>query len=237
MNVHDTTYILTNDNKLAIFPISSETIGYEILSQNLLMYMTTYRNNNCKAVIVHEHIWSTKNGIIKSILLGYFKKNKIIYARKTNIMDIAQTTYDDFLEQHHLLGTTRSRYKYGLYHLGKLVAVAGFGKPLYMKYEAIPYLSTELIRFVNKSGISVAGALSKFIHHFTSQVHTDEIMTYVDLEWSNGESYCKIGFEITSATPPIKIRDTSNVKQHNDGKTTMQGRPNMGNLKLVKKIF
>ncbi len=51
-----------------------------------------------------------------------------------------------------------------------------------------PYRSYEMVRFANVTGVTVTGGLSKLIKAFAEEVKPDDIMTYVDREWSDGKA-------------------------------------------------
>jgi hypothetical protein len=63
--------------------------------------------------------------------------------------------------------------------------------------------SFELIRFCCKSGITITGGLSKLMKHFYLEKKAGDIMTYVDKQFSNGDSFIKAGFKKHSETPPL----------------------------------
>jgi hypothetical protein len=62
--------------------------------------------------------------------------------------------------------------------------------------------SYELIRFCCKSGYTVTGGLSKLVKNFCSEKNAGDIMTYVDKQFSSGQSFIKAGFVKTGETEP-----------------------------------
>lgn len=105
------------------------------------------------------------------------------------------------------MGDTSCRYRYGLFverstgaaeqqfPAGTLVAVATFSNARRWTKGDSRISSYQLIRYASLPGITVAGGMSKLIKSFEEDVHPDDIMTYVDTEWSDGDVYRKLGFE------------------------------------------
>lgn len=149
---------------------------------------------------IWEDIWETKQDKVKNRINYLLGNTQRIFARNTFVKKITQTQAIQFHEENHLNGSTKSDIKLGLFYKNELVAVATFSKGLLMKYEEKPYVSHNLIRFCTKMGINVVGGLSKFLHHFIKIEKAVHIMTSIDLEWSKGEGFAKIGFKATEKT-------------------------------------
>lgn len=156
-------------------------------------------------IIIWEDQWQNQQDIILSRLQAILGLSKRIYARNTVIAPINNDTYNQFINAHHLMRSARSKTKFGLFHAGRLVAAAGFSKKRNVQRENKQLASYELIRYCNKSGLSVVGGLSKCISHFEDQKAPDDLMTYADKEWSEGQSYERIGFEQTGQKDHIEM--------------------------------
>lgn len=171
-------------------------------------------------LVVWEDIWRRKKEIVKSRLRALSGLSVRIPARLTQVRKIDKPTADNFLDRHHMNGSTAARYRFGLFlpakHFGKLpadltagnreeilLAVAAFASPKIFRRDETPYKSGELIRFSNHSGTTVVGGLSKLTEHFARTYLPDDIMTYADLEWSVGPAFQKAGFTLSGQTPPI----------------------------------
>mgnify|MGYP000070417793 CR=1 FL=1 len=126
----------------------------------------------------------------------------------------------------------------GLFEKEQLVAVAVFSKTRHMKREDPPYYSTELERFCSIPDTTIVGGLDKFIQYFRKEHLTDDLITYIDKEWSKGEAYLKLGFKKVGETPPLRFiinkttqkRRLANVNE--TLKTDEYAVINKGNLKL-----
>ena len=96
----------------------------------------------------------------------------------------------------------KGKYKYGLEKDGLLVAVISFGKACPIHRDGEIYRSHELLRYCSILNHTVVGGLSKLIQHFVNQQNPEDIMTYVDKEWSTGNSLIKLGFTLQGELEP-----------------------------------
>ncbi len=126
-----------------------------------------------------------------------------IFARNCCVRRIARPVAEDFLDRYHPLKYTNCRYKYGIYisrqgheHLpeGTLVAVATFSGPRKWDKEGHLVRSYEWVRYFTLPGTRVAGGMGKALQTFLDEVRPDDIMTYVDADVSEGQSYKLLGF-------------------------------------------
>lgn len=149
-----------------------------------------------KKVAIFESDWLYKKDIVKSRLKASMGITANIHGRHTTVKRIDQATSYNFLEENHLLGSTSSKYKYGLFvkKTSQLVAVATFSGTRQMTHGIVPTKSIELIRFANLLKTRVYGGLNKLLQHAAIEWAVNDIMTYVDSSWGGGASYEKIGF-------------------------------------------
>src|SRR5690606_3503625 len=92
-------------------------------------------------------------------------------------------------------------YRYGLFLEGELMAVAVFSGGRQMRHTE-NYRSFECIRFCTKQQFVVVGGLSKLLEAFIRDFKPNDIMTYVDLDWSDGKNFESLGFvEINKIEP------------------------------------
>ncbi len=208
-------------------------------------------------MIVHlwEDIWLYKPKIAQSRLLSMLGKSEKIPARLTTCRRIDKITLDIFLNQNHLQGACGAKYKYGLFLPEKyfrvlnqkpdenkelLVAVASFGACLKKHQGEKVYRSHELIRFANLLSMQVVGGMDKLLQGFIREQKPDDIMTYADMDWSDGKSYLKLGFELVGQTPPLVFIWDDDLSKRitftDDSFSPKTILTNAGNLKFVKKI-
>lgn len=144
---------------------------------------------------IWEDQWTNKKEIVKSRITSFFGKSKTVFARKTKVVKLNKIELLEFLNQNHLNEPASAKHKYGLINGDELVAVSAFSASCPIHREGVVYKSHQLIRFCNKNGTTVVGGLSKLISHFIKMHNPEDIMSYADLDWSNGKSYTRLGFD------------------------------------------
>ncbi|PWJ58929.1 hypothetical protein CLV98_103300 [Dyadobacter jejuensis] len=233
--------------------------GRQDLRCYYIQYIQAHRNRYGAAVLLWEDQWRGKKSIVQSRLRGLIGLSETLPGRLTQVRRVDKATSKQFLNNHHLQGATMSKYQFGLY-LPKqyfrvlnpslqmvtgdseelLVSVATFSHVRVFKKKGRPYRSFELIRFANLIDHTVVGGLSKLIKAFSLEVHADDLMTYADLDWSDGSGYERLGFAPISCSPAVSFSigapqwqrvALSPTSQPVDGNTEIW---NQGSVKLVK---
>jgi hypothetical protein len=174
-----------------------------------------------RKIILWEDLWHTKRSVVQHRLRALLGLSERIPARLTKVQRIDRPTTTAFLAENHLQDPVLSKLKYGLYLPQRyfrvindqtllppegtselLVAVATFAHPRIFQKKNGPHRSYEFVRFANLAATTVVGGLDKLLKHFIRERQPDDIMTYADLEWSDGHSYLKLGFEKMGSTLP-----------------------------------
>lgn len=169
------------------------------------------------------HIWDSewhqKKDIVKSILSNKLGKiENRIYARKCKIKEVSITEKNQFLDNNHLQGKDKSSIKLGLYYENNLVSIMTFGTR-----RITGKTSFEMIRFCNLINTTVIGAASKLFKYFLNNYWSgQEITTYADKRYSNGELYNILGFQHSHDSPPnywytkdhLALEHRSNFMKH-----------------------
>jgi len=171
----------------------------------LVLLQEEYKSKGLYRVHLWEDIWQSRRDQVVGRVGSILGLNKRIHGRKTNVIKIGQEEADGFLEAHHLQGTAKAKYRFGLHDGKDLVAVAGFSNLRYMKKGGPEYRSAELIRFATRSGYTVTGGFTKLLKHFTELYRPHDVMSYADRDWSLGRAYEKAGFVWSEVTPPAEI--------------------------------
>ena len=140
--------------------------------------------------------WNNQTDIVKSIIKTALGVSERIHARKTEIREVSNLDYRNFLNINHIQGYSVSPIRYGLYFNGELVSVVGFGKPRFTKE-----YDFELIRFANQLGYNVMGGFSKLLSHFGKN-HSGSIQTFCDLRLFSGNVYESCGFSFSHYSDP-----------------------------------
>lgn len=185
-------------------------------------------------ITIWEDQWVQKNEIVKARLCSLAGKNKTIHARQTHVVRLQKSEADQFLNMYHLQGSANAYYKFGLVQQSQLVCVATFSKSRTMYDAAVYYRSYELVRFATLDGVTITGGLGKLLRHFIELVNAQHIMTYIDKDWSDGNSLLKLDFECKEITPPLYF-DVSDINKPRIRVDTQTSHTifTAGNIKMV----
>ncbi len=192
------TALVFHDFNLQLVLIPFNIYIQEKLAANFFVEMAN-AYPHLQTIYIWEDEWYSKNNIIKNRLSSKLRISERVHGRKTIVKRIDKAIAYSFMQTQHLQGYSTGYYKYGLYEKTLLYAVALFSKT--RKMWAENYISAELIRYANLEGHHVSGGLSKLINHYIQEHKPNDIMTYVDRDWGNGDGYIKIGFEVVETTP------------------------------------
>lgn len=136
---------------------------------------------------IWEDEWRDKKEVVKKMLdykLGVTKSLKV-YARKTRIAEISKEVARDFLLKNHIQGPGNGSIKLGLFHKNDLVAVALFRSDPKQR-------TLTLDRYATSQ--QVVGGHSKIISYVQRNYDFDKIITFADLNVSDGSLYEKTGW-------------------------------------------
>ena len=86
---------------------------------------------------------------------------------------------------------------------GTLIAVATFSNARRWVKEGKEIRSYEWTRYASLPDLRVSGGMGKMLKAFIKEVKPDDIMSYADLEWSEGEVYERLGFEAETRKEPV----------------------------------
>jgi hypothetical protein len=175
-------------------------------------------------VIITEDRWNLQGEVIKGRLLAHLEKFSQAYARNCEVRRIDKTMAREFLQVNHSYGYAACKYCYGLFlkrqtgHLaselfvpGTLIAVAAFSNARkWIKGEQV-IRSYEWTRFASLPGLRVSGAMGKMLKVFMDEVCPDDIMSYADLEWSEGDVYERLGFKSEGRKEPVMFAVDTNT--------------------------
>ncbi|MBQ0024222.1 MAG: hypothetical protein KBT00_00650 [Bacteroidales bacterium] len=143
---------------------------------------------------LYEDVWWRREELVRKRLLAHLGRFRSVFARKCEVCRLDTPAAGAFLSQYHTYGSARSKYRYGLSYRGELVAVASFSgaRPM-MREKSVQ--SFEWVRYASLPDTRVVGGMGKLMMAFVEDICPEEIMSYSDLEWSDGEVYRKLGFE------------------------------------------
>lgn len=167
-------------------------------------------------ISIWEDQWVRHRGVILGRVAAFMGLAKRHYARQAEVKRVNRPEAMKFLEENHLLVPIPGKYRYGIYGSGSP------GNPEHSEYPGFLSLavysgarelpgdppaggtirSFELLRFCSYRGHLVTGGLSKLLSAFIRDFKPDDIMTYIDLDWSGGASFKKLGFREEGRTAP-----------------------------------
>ena len=167
-----------------------------------------------------EDRWRAQKQMMISRLLAHAQIFTQLYARNCEVRKIDKRTAEEFLAENHSYGDAKCRYRYGLYlkrHTGHnasdnacekivpgtLVAVATFSNARRWVKGDKTIRSYEWTRYASLPGVRLSGGMGKLLSTFIEEVQPDDIMTYADLEWSEGGVYKALGFALEGQKEPV----------------------------------
>lgn len=156
-------------------------------------------SNGIQLLTIFSTQWKSKQEIVKNIIrnrIGISEKS--VFARKCSVVDVTSSQAREFLDQHHIQGYTTSSIRYGLVHANELVALMTFSKS--RTGMGVNEDAHELVRFAS-SGRVVGGA-SKLLKHFLKNNSVKKLISYSDNEWSDGNLYRVLGFDLENEIAP-----------------------------------
>jgi hypothetical protein len=148
--------------------------------------------------ISEDEFYNNQKFWLNKILYMVGKLNlKKLHARKCKIKELGKVS--EFLKEHHLQGSVKSTYKFGLFYEDQLISVMTFGNPRGNEIGTI-----ELSRFCNHSDYLVSGGASKLLNHFVKTYgHLYQmIISFSDNNYSNGNVYKSLGFSFGNDLSP-----------------------------------
>lgn len=158
-------------------------------------------DSTCKAIHIDQDLWIRKPAALLNRLAVNYGQAQRSYARQTVAARIDKETAMSFQDEHHLHASIPGKYRYGLFQEGELLSVAIFSGLRKMRH-ADNYRSIELIHFCQKGQHLVIGGLTKLLTTMIRDFAPNDIMTYIDRDWSDGEKFKSAGFAIQEYKAP-----------------------------------
>ena len=131
---------------------------------------------------------------------------KTVYARNCEVRRIDKAAAREFMDRCHRMGFTSGRYHYALFvkrrtgeseaglEAGTMVAAASFSQARKWVKNGREVRSYEWVRYCSLPEVRVVGGMGKILDEFISCVRPDDVMTYSDPLWSDGDAYKALGF-------------------------------------------
>lgn len=204
------------DEGVEITHVTSQYIQCGELKIRLFDLDTTDRIPPCKShsVNVRSDQWVHQKEKIKSKIKDRLGKNQRVFGRNCRIQVIHFDTAKKFLDNYHLLGFTKAKHHYGIFEDERLLGVASFGKKCPIDRYGEKSLSSELKRIGFIPGITIIGGFTKVLRHHIKVEQLDDIMTYLDRNWSTGENFEPLGFYEEDRIKTHFYYDSDNLKTY-----------------------
>ena len=188
-----------------VFPDFNLRLTLRYLHDNACPHSKNRPQEAMNNIQIWEDLWINKRAKIESKIKSLLGITQKIHGRETRLIKLNNKQLISFLDTNHLHTPIKGKYKYGLQFKDKLVAVMSFSNSRLVNRAGVDYNSFELLRFCNKLDYTVVGGFSKLLKHFISLHHPDDIMTYVDADWSRGTYMHSFGFIREEFKPPLEF--------------------------------
>lgn len=148
---------------------------------------------------VFSNFWKQNPQRVQQIIINRLGLDRrCVYARKCTVKEITSRQARTFFQDNHVQGYSVSSVRYGLFYNDQLTAAMTFSKTRVGIGSGDN--GWELVRFA--SNTRVAGGAGKLLSAFVKQYCPQKVISYSDNEWSNGNLYNTLGFELISNIPP-----------------------------------
>ena len=197
------------------------------------------REAGIKLFHIFSDEWEQKQDIVKSMLSHAFGvTQQKLFARKCNITEVSTRDAKRFFESTHISGGGRSKSAFGLFYDGQLVSCLSLGIPIKNKRYSN---CIEIVRFANQLNMHVVGGFSKLLaaaKRWSLENGFENILSYADLRFGDGNVYRKNGFEYLGDTD-VNYWYIDGINRYSrqsfcarDGKTERQIAEEAGVLKI-----
>jgi hypothetical protein len=196
-----------------------------------------------KLIHLDHDVWLRSAPLVCSRLKVRVGLGERMYARKGVVARVDKMRAINFQREHHLQQAVAGKYRYGLFIDGELTALMVFSGGRLMQHTE-GYRSFECLRFCTKQGTVVIGAFSRLMAFFILEFKPDDIMTYVDKDWSDGSKFTQLGFVAAGETGPQRfwvhrtdferISEKDYTKLSEADKRAYYSVQNSGSLKMVR---
>jgi len=199
--IENSIYISQHSLKIILYELKE---AWKLPKKQMYNNMVLEQTHNIKLLQIYSDEIENKWDIVSSRILNQLQVTpQKIFARKCIIKEVDPTTKNKFLNENHIQGRDRSKYKFGLYYNEELVSIITFNKPRHSigknnqnNKEGI----YELLRFCNKKNTNVIGGANKLLQHFVKNYNPINIYSFADNRWSSPlyNVYKTLGFTQTS---------------------------------------
>jgi hypothetical protein len=147
-------------------------------------------------ITIYSDEWNNKKEVVKELARTKIgMANKSTFARKCELITVPSSVANEFYHNTHLQDPPKKLpINYGLMFDGKLCAVMSFFRKNNNSYE--------LTRFATEG--RVVGAASKLLQAFVRDCQPEEITSFSNNRYSDGNLYKTLGFVEIGEVPPMQ---------------------------------
>ncbi|MGZ8924270.1 MAG: DUF7487 domain-containing protein [Nitrososphaeraceae archaeon] len=147
-----------------------------------------------RLITIFEDEWLYKQELVKQKILSILDRDprEKVFARKCKIVTVHKQVKTEFFNKYHIQEDGPGSINIGLEHNNELVACMTFIKQ--------PNKVMNLNRYATSK--QVVGGFSKLLSHFKKNYEWNEILSFADLRWSEGNMYNKNEFKLHKTLPP-----------------------------------
>lgn len=113
--------------------------------------------------------------------------------------------------------------------VGTLIAVATFSNARKWIKDGKEIRSYEWTRYASVPELRVSGGMGKLLKAFIKEVQPDDIMSYADLEWSEGKVYEALGFSEEQPKDPVSFEIDPETRER---RAIMRCQPEQGTTQV-----
>ncbi len=167
----------------------------------------SFMKNEGYPLIITEDRWKSQRRMMEARLLAHLEIFTSVFARNCEVRKIEKAEAQAFLAANHSYGNAACRHRYGLINKkdGALIAVATFSNARKWIKDGKEIRSYEWTRYASLPGMRISGGMGKLLKAFINEVRPDDLMSYADLEWSEGHVYKTLGFTCESFKAPVSF--------------------------------
>lgn len=178
-------------------------------------------SHGCRLVTIWEDVFEERQLQVIKLLMSVLGVSRVekVNARDCSVAYIGEKEAKKFLNDNHIQGFKGGSRRVGLTLEGEIVAVATLT-------ESNNWLTLE--RYATSK--HVRGGLGKIVSHLErTYPWMDGIITYADLDISDGGMYRKVGFELDKELPPdyMYVRNSHREHKFNFRKKSFQNNPEL----------
>lgn len=189
-----------------VIPVSVSSVSLESAEEQRVRLSDVVSVLPGKKVLVPEDMWRGRPEMMMPRLLAQLGRFRSVFARNTVVSRIGKEEAASFMDRCHSYRDAASRYRYGVFtKAGELVAVASFSSGRTWVKEGRTVRSYEWVRYASLPDVRVVGGMGKVLKAFEEDVHPDDIMSYADMEWTDGAVYERLGFIEDGIRPPVQF--------------------------------